>query len=113
MANEQKPNPTTAEEADISKSQSQQQPQAEAGRQPETDEQRQQAEPGQDEADQPDEGMTEGETLAEQRTDVEGASLQPKERAEEESGFIGTEGETDTSSELVEEDKEDFTPEGK
>ncbi len=113
MADERKPNPTTTEESDISKAQSAQQPQAETGQQTETDEQRQPAELGQAEAGQPDEGLTEGETLAEQRTDIEGASQQPKENAEEESGFIGTEGETDTSSELVEEEKEDFTPEGK
>ena len=113
MPNEQNPNPTTAEESDISKSQSAQQPQSQAGQQPEFGEQRQQSELGQAEAGQPDEGLTEGETLSHQRTDVEGASLQPNERAEEESGFIGTEGDTDTSSELVEDEDEEFTPEGK
>lgn len=110
----EKLNPTTAEEKDISKAQSAQQPTTEAKQQPETGEQRQPAEFGQDEAaDQPDEGL-QGETLAQQRTDIEGAALSKPERAEEESGFIGTEGETDTSSELVEEEDEDedFKPDG-
>jgi hypothetical protein len=110
----EKLNPATAEEKDVSKAQSAQQPQAQADQQSETAEQRKQAEFGQAEApDQPGEGL-QGETLAGQRTDIEGASLQPKERAEGESGFIGTEGERDTSAELIEdEDEEDeFKPDG-
>jgi hypothetical protein len=110
----EKLNPTTAEEKDVTKAQSAQQPQAQAKQEPETDEQRQQAEFGQAEpTGQPDEGL-QGETLAQQRNDVEGALLQPKERAEEESGFIGTEGSTDTSGKLVEEEDEDedFRPDG-
>jgi hypothetical protein len=99
MPDQDKQNPTTAEETDISKAQAAQQPQAEL-----------------DEAtDQADEGL-QGEALAQQRTDVEGASLQPKERAEEESGFIGTEGERDTSAELVEDEDldedDEFKPDG-
>lgn len=113
MPDQDKQNPTTAEETDISKAQAAQQPQAEAGQQPETGEGRQPAEFGQA-ADQADQGQ-QGEALAKQRTDIEGASLQPKERAEE-SGFIGTEGEQDTSAELVEDedlDEEDeFKPDG-
>jgi hypothetical protein len=101
----EKLNPATAEEKDISKAQSAQQP--------ETGEQRQPAELGQETADQPDQDL-QGETLAQQRTDIEGATLNKPERAEEESGFIGTEGETDTSSELVddEEESEEFRPDG-
>ena len=110
----EKLNPTTAEEKDVSKAQSAQQPQDQTDQQSETGEQREQAEFGQAEAaGQPGEGL-QGETFAKQRTDLEGASLQPKERAEDESGFIGTEGERDTSAELIEdEDEEDeFKPNG-
>jgi len=105
MAEREKQDPTTAEEQDISKAQSAQQPKARAGEQAETAEQRQPA-------DQPDEGL-QGETLAKQRSDIEGTSQQSKERAEEEAGFIGTEGQRDTSSELVEEEDDDYVPEGK
>jgi hypothetical protein len=112
MPNDEKRNPT-AEEADISKAQAQQQPPQQASQQPETGEQSQPAEFAQGQAaDQADEGL-QGETATQQRADIEGASQQPKERAEEEAGFIGTEGERDTSSQLVEEEDEDFTPEGK
>lgn len=110
----EKLNPATAEEKDLSKAHSTQQPQGQAGPQPESGEQPQPAEFGQAEtADQPDEAF-QGETLAQQRTDIEGASLQPKERGEEKNGFIGTEGSTDASSELVEEEDEDedFRPDG-
>jgi hypothetical protein len=120
MANEEKRNPETAEEADISKAQSAQQPQTQAGQQPEAGEQRGQFETGQQgqqaefgqarSTGSPDEGLA-GETTT-QRTDIEGASLQPKERAEEESGFIGTEGERDTSAELVEDEEDEFKPDG-
>jgi len=105
MAEREKQDPTTAEEQDISKAQSAQQPQVQAGQQSETSEQRQAA-------DQPDEGL-QGETLAKLRSDIEGASQQPKERAEEEAGFIGTEGQRDTSSELIEDEGGDYVPEGK
>ena len=124
MANEEKRNPATAEEADISKAQSAQQPQRQAGQQPEAGEQRGQFETGQQdqqaEFDQarspgsPDEGLA-GETTTQQRTDVEGGSLQSEERGEAESGFVGAKGQRDTSSELIDEEDEDedFTPEGK
>jgi hypothetical protein len=122
MANEEKRNPATAEESDISKAQSAQQPQAEAGRKAETGEQRGQFETGQQgeqpetgqepAAGSPDEGQ-QGETATDQRTDVEGASLESEERGEAESGFVGAKGQRDTSSELIEDEEEDFTPEGK
>ena len=108
MTNEEKRNPATAEESDISKSQSAQQPQ--------TGEQSKQPELSQDKsAGQPDEGL-QGDTLAQQRADVEGTSQQPKERAEEESGFIGTEGEGDASAQLVQDEEldedDEFKPDG-
>ena len=113
MANEQDKTPATGAESDISKAQSQQQPPEQAKQQPETGE-RSELETGQAESGQPDEGL-QGDTLAQQRTDVEGASLKP-EKGEAESGFVGSEGEKDTSGELVDKkdaDKEGFTPEGK
>lgn len=114
MANEQHKNPTTGHESDISKSQSQQRPPEQAKQQPESGELRSELETGQAEAGRPDEGLR-GETLTEQRTDIEGASLQ-SEKGEAESGFVGAEGEKDTSGEFVEkkdEDRQGFTPEGK
>jgi hypothetical protein len=123
MANEQKPDPATAQESDVSKAQSAQQPTQKAGQQPETGEQRGQFETGQQagaeqtgdqaatgqaQAGQADEGL-QGETATQQRTDIEGASLQ-SERGEAESGFVGAEGQADTSSELVED--EDFEKDG-
>jgi hypothetical protein len=121
MPNDEKRNPT-AEEKDISKAQSQQQPPQQASQKPETGEQPGQFETGQgaeQTGDQaatgatelgasPDEGL-QGDTLSQQRTDVEGASLQ-SERGEAEGGFVGAEGEKDTSSELVED--EDFEKDG-
>ena len=109
MANEQDKNPSTGTESDISKSQSQQQPQGQAGQQSETGERSGQFETGQeepqefaqDESGSPDEGM-QGDTLAQQRTDIEGASRGTPESGEAESGFVGSEGKKDTSSELVE-----------
>ena len=99
MPDQDKKNPTTAEETDISKAQSAQQPQAEVDQA----------------SDKADEGL-QGEALTEQRTDIEGASQLPKERADEESGFIGTEGERDTSAELVEnedlDEDDEFKPDG-
>jgi hypothetical protein len=123
----------TGQESDISKAQSPQQPAAQAGQQPETNKQREQqpAQTGQFEtaqqgqqpelgeyqqADSPDEGL-QGETATQQRTDIEGASLQSEEEGGIEIGFVGSQGERDTSGELV--DKKDLgkggqgTPEGK
>ena len=114
MANEQDKNPSTGTESDISKSQSQQQPQGQAGQQSESRERSGQFETGQqgreefaqDQSASPDEGQ-QGETLAQQRTDVEGASRGTPESGEAESGFVGSEGKKDTSSELVEDQEFD------
>jgi hypothetical protein len=131
MPDQDKQNPTTGSESDISKAQSQQQPPNQASQQQsQTGERQGQFETGQqggaeltgDQAAtgqgqggaRPDEGL-QGDTLAQQRTDVEGASLE--EEGEEEGGFVGSEGRRDTSSELVED--QDFekggqgAPEGK
>jgi len=121
MPNDDKRNPTT-EKTDISKAQSQQQPPQQASQQPETGEQRgqfetrqgaeltgDQAATGQAQAGaSPDAGL-QGDTLSQQRTDLEGASLR-SERGEAESGFVGAEGEKDTSSQLIED--EDFEKDG-
>jgi hypothetical protein len=116
MANEQGKNPTTGQESDISKSQATQEPTGQQSQQPESGEQRQQSEFGQERpAGQPDEGL-EGGTATRQDTDIEGAS-QTKDKGEAESGFVGSQSESDRSSELVEDD--DFAkggqgaPEGK
>ena len=132
MPDQDKQNPTTGSESDISKSQSQQQqPNQASQQQSQTGERQGQFETGQQQGgaeltgDQaatgqaqggarPDEGL-QGDTLAQQRTDIEGASLE--EEGEEEGGFVGSEGRQDTSSELVED--QDFekggqgAPEGK
>jgi hypothetical protein len=133
MAEKNTQNPTTGSESDISKAQLQQQPPNQASQQPaETGQQPGQFETGQQDnaeltADQaatgqaqpgslPDAGL-QGDTLTRQRTDIEGASLQSPEKGEAESGFVGAEGEEDTSSELIED--QDFekggqgAPEGK
>ncbi len=124
----------TGQETDISKAQSQQQPQGQAGQQPEkgekqgqqfgqgeqfeTRQQGQQSELGQDKAaGSPDLGQ-QGDTLAQQRTDIEGASLRSEEEEDEAgTGFVGSKGERDSSSGLVEEQKFDKdgqgAPEGK
>lgn len=110
MANEQERN-LGSDKSDISKAQSQQQPQGQSGQQRETGEQAGQFETGQegrqefaqDQSGSPDEG-SQGDTMAQQRTDVEGESRQTPERGEAESGFVGSKSEQDTSSELVDED---------
>jgi hypothetical protein len=111
MENRENRNPT-GQESDISKAQAQQQPAGQASQQPEIGEQKDpQAEFGQDQSPgSPDEGL-QGDTLAQQRTDIEGASGQAPETSEAESGFVGAEGQADTSSELVE-DEEDFGKDG-
>src|SRR5512139_47133 len=85
MANEQERKDPAAE-SDISKSQSQQQPQGQAGQQSETGEagqfetgQENRQEFAQDQSGSPDEG-SQGDTLARQRTDVEGETRQTPER---------------------------------
>ena len=54
----------------------------------------------------PDAGL-QGDTLAQQRSDVEGASLSGSEGGQSSSGFVGSQGRQDSSSELVEEEDED------
>lgn len=117
MPDQDKQNPATGSESDISKAQSQQQPPQQASQQrPEAGERQgqfetgQQAEFAQDQQEgAADEGL-QGDTLAQQRTDVEGASLQSPEKGEAQSGFVGAEGEQDTSAELVED--QDFEKDG-
>lgn len=106
MANEQERKQDPASESDISKAQSQQQPpQTQSGQQPETGEQGRE-ELAQDKGGSPDEGL-QSETLAQQRTDIEGTASETPEPGESESGFVGSKGEQDTSSELVDEEDED------
>ena len=127
MANEQERKQDPATETDISKAQSQQQPpQGQAGQRPETGQQGGQFETGQQGRQEggqgpsgsPDEGL-QGDTLAQQRTDIEGSAGQSPERGEAESGFVGSKGQQDSSSELIDEEDEDFArggqgaPEGK
>jgi hypothetical protein len=112
MANEDRQNPATGQESDISKAQATQQPAAQAGQQAETGEQREpQAEFGQDQSSGSRDQGLQGDTLSQQRTDIEGASGQSPETGEAESGFVGAEGQTDTSSELIE-DEDDFGKDG-
>jgi hypothetical protein len=125
MENRENRNPT-GQESDISKSQAQQQPAAQANQQPKKDEklgeqfetgqQGQPAEFAQDQsAASPDVGQ-QGDTVAQQRTDVEGASLGSEESEEPESGFVGSKGERDTSGLIEDEDFEkdgQGAPEGK
>ena len=123
MAEKGTQNPTTGTETDISKAQAAQQPPAQAQQQqPEKGEQRGQFETGQQagaelSGDQaatgqeqsgagPDEGL-QGDTTTQQRTDVEGGSLAGNQTGEAESGFVGAEGQQDTSAELVEDEDED------
>lgn len=101
MPHEDKRNPTTGTESDISKAQSPQQPTSQAKQQTETGQQGQQQFDQDRAASAPDEGL-QGETLAQQRTDIEGTSQGSPERAEEEGGFVGSESDADSSSELVE-----------
>ena len=94
MADEQKQTPANEQDRDVSKAQATQQPAGQAG---------QQAEFGQDRSNyQADEGQ-QGETATRQDTDIEGTSQSP-EKGEPESGFVGSQGKSDSSSELVEED---------
>ena len=139
MANEQDKNPTTGAQSDISKAQSQQQPpnqasqqQGETGQQSGQFETAQQggteqtgdqaatgqAQSGQSSSSSADEGL-QGDTLSQQRTDIEGGSLASQASGEGQSGFVGSEGQQDTSSELIEDEDEEFgrdgqgAPEGK
>ena len=110
MANEQERNQDPATESDISKAQSAQKPpQAEAGQFETGQEGRKEF--AQDEGGTTDEGL-QGDTLAQQRTDIEGAAPRTPESGEAESGFVGSKGEKDTSSELVDEQDNEDTREG-
>ena len=126
MAEKGTQNPTTGSESDISKAQSQQQPpnqasqqqgqtgqqqgQFESGRQDNAELTGDQAATGQSQSSaSPDAGL-QGDTLTQQRTDIEGGSLRSPESGEAESGFVGAEGEEDTSSQLVED--QDFERDG-
>lgn len=127
MANERDQNPATGSESDISKSQSQQQPPKQASQQPAETGERQgqfetgqqdnaeltgdQAASGQAQSGSPDAGL-QRDTLTQQRTDIEGGSLASQESGEADTGFVGSRGEQDTSSELVDEEDEDFAKDG-
>jgi hypothetical protein len=50
--------------------------------------------------------------LAQQRTDVEGAARGTPESGEAESGFVGSKGDQDTSSELVDEEDDERRSDG-
>ncbi|HET9334813.1 MAG TPA: hypothetical protein VFO12_00225 [Sphingomicrobium sp.] len=128
MANEQDKNPTTGSESDISKAQSQQQPpqqsrqdlgesgqqagQFETGQQAGSERTGDQAATGQAQSGAgPDEAL-QGETATQQRTDIEGGSLASDASGEAQSGFVGAQGQQDSSSELIEEEDEDFAKDG-
>ncbi len=121
MANDQNQNPTTGAESDISKAQSQQQPPSQARQQEnergeregqfETGQQGQQGQLDDSPSGSPDAGL-QGDTLAQGRTDVEGGSMASRESGEAQSGFIGSEGQRDSSGQLIEEEEEDFARDG-
>jgi hypothetical protein len=121
MENRENQNPSAGSESDISKSQSQQQPSTsqDQKRPPNADQSDDQAATGQDQSAQAANQAGFGETATQQRSDVEGSSIDKQPTGEAESGFVGSEGETDTSSELVEDEDQDFSkggqgaPEGK
>ena len=103
MANDQDKNPTAGQESDISKSQATQQPTDQQGRQAETDEDKS--------SDRPDEGL-QGETATKQQTDVEGSSQAESDSNKSSGGFVGSQGQQDSSSELVDEDDKDVAKGG-
>jgi hypothetical protein len=127
MPDQDKQNPTTGSETDISKAQSQQQPpnQASQGREPgaqsgqfETGSQSgaertgDQAQTGQAQTGAgPDEGL-QGDLATQQRTDIEGGSLASEASGEAGAGFVGAKGQQDSSSQLIDEEDEDFAPDG-
>ena len=120
MENRENQNPSTGSESDISKSQSQQQqPTGSQGNQQQSDNQAgseqsgDQAATGQSQPDQTSGAQSGfGETATQQRSDVEGSSLGQQPTGEAESGFVGSEGQADTSSELVEDEDQDFGKDG-
>ena len=123
MPDQDKQNPAAGTETDISKAQFQQQPPQQASQDPAPGQQARPSETAQEtelSGDQaatgqaqsgagPDEGL-QGDTLAQQRTDIEGGSLASEASGEAQSGFVGAEGEQDTSAELVED--QDFEKDG-
>lgn len=130
MANEQDKNPTTGQESDISKSQATQQStgqqsqqsefgqdrgQAPTGEQSDSERTGDQAATGQSQpGSSPDEGL-QGDTLAQQRTDIEGGSQSGNSDSGgqgERGGFVGSQGQQDSSTELVDEEDEDFGKDG-
>ena len=129
MENRENQNPSTGSEPDISKSQSQQQqPSTSQDRQPQSDAEQSgdQAATGQAQSGQFNQSSTGqfdqsstgqsgqagsaqsgfGETATQDRSDVEGSSIGQEPTGESESGFVGSQGGTDTSSELVDEDED-------
>ena len=122
MDNRENQNPSTGSESDVSKSQSQQQPTAGQDRQqqPNAEQSRDEAATGQQQSgqstDQAGQSSTAqsgfGETATQQRSDVEGSSIDQQPTSEPESGFVGSEGQADTSSELVEDEDQDFGKDG-
>ena len=127
MADQDNQNPTTGSQSDISKSQSQQQPsqaskdekfgeqsgqsgQFQDGQQRNEELSGDQAATGQSQSPSGSEQGFESDTLTQQRSDIEGASLKSPESGEAESGFVGSEGQQDSSSELVED--EEFKKDG-
>ena len=135
MPDQDNQNPSTGSQSDISKAQSQQQPpsqssqgektsgqsgQFETASQSDRERTGGQAQAGQPQSGQdlgtgPDEGL-QGDTLTQQRTDVEGAGLSDtsgnETGGEAGSGFVGSQGQKDSSSELVDEEDEDFAKDG-
>src|SRR5918993_313788 len=130
MPDQDQQNPNTGSQSDISKAQSQQQPptqasqqQSETGERSEKFETSQQgsawqsgdqAATGQSQSGSADEGL-QGDTLAQQRTDVEGAGLSGSSGeagGQSSSGFVGSQGQQDSSSQLVNEADEDFAQDG-
>ena len=117
MENRENKNPSTGSESDISKSQAQQQPPTSQDRQPSKGQGQSGSEQSQDNAssrpDQPGSSQSGfGETATQQRSDVEGSSLGKEPTSEAESGFVGSEGKTDTSSKLVEDEEQKFRKDG-
>ena len=133
MADQDNQNPSTESQTDISKAQSQQQPlnqdrqgqessgqsgKFESGSETDADRSGEQSGFGQAEGNQglgsgADEGL-QGDTMTQQRTDIEGGSLSESsdETGQSDPSFVGSKGQQDSSSELISEDDEDFAQDG-
>ena len=92
--------------------------QFETGSQSDSERSGDQAQTGQSQTGSPDEGL-QGDTQTQQRTDVEGAGQSESGggqsgefSGESGSGFVGSQGQQDSSSELVDEEDEDFARDG-